>query len=110
MSDVFEIDDDGIITFKNGQKQEKTKKDELMAEYAALEHDVVNSIAHHTDDPVKVARYHELRKILGIPDTKDVFNQASNFLTELSDKTKESDDKHFWDLVADFKNRNGGKK
>ena len=80
MSDEYFIDDGGVIHFKNREEQPETEYDKLMAEYVDLEHQVVNSIAHHTDDPVKVARYHELKKILGILETSDVFKQGAKIL------------------------------
>lgn len=80
MSDEYFIDDGGIIHFKSREEQPETEYDKLMAEYVDLEHQVVNSISHHTDDPVKIARYHELKKILGIPETSDVFKQGTKML------------------------------
>lgn len=82
MSDEYFIDDGGIIHFKSREEQPETEYDKLMAEYVDLEHQVVNSISHHTDDPVKIARYHELKKILGIPETSDVFKQGTKMLQQ----------------------------
>lgn len=101
MPDGYTIDDDGIIHWENRQEEPESEQDRLMAEYAALEHDVVNSIAHHTDDPVKVARYYELKRILGIPDAADVFKQATKVLK----KEDEEDNSAFWDAVKKFKAR-----
>jgi len=85
MSDEYFIDDGGIIHFKSREEQPETEYDKLMAEYVDLEHQVVNSISHHTDDPVKIARYHELKKILGIPETSDVFKQGTKMLQQGDD-------------------------
>ena len=101
MPDDYTIDDDGIIHWENRQEEPESEQDRLMAEYATLEHDVVNSIAHHTDDPVKVARYYELKRILGIPDAADVFKQAAKALK----KEDEEDNSAFWDAVKKFKAR-----
>jgi len=103
MSDNYEIDNDGIIHWKDRQERPETEQDKLMAEYIALEHEVVNSIAHHTDDPVKVARYHELKKILGIPDAADVFNQATEVLKKAD--AKDDDNSMLYDAIKKFKAR-----
>ncbi|MBP5485952.1 MAG: hypothetical protein J6Y07_04585 [Alphaproteobacteria bacterium] len=108
MSEKFKVDENGTIIFDDRKDEPQTEHDKLMAEYVTLEHDVVNSIAHHTDDPVKVARYHELKEKLGIPDAKDVFKQGENVLTEAEKTERESDNAEFWNLVKNFKN--GGKK
>lgn len=101
MPDDYEIDNNGVIHWKNRQEPQESEQDRLMAEYAALEHEVVNSVAHHTDDPVKVARYYELKKILGIPDTTDVFKQATDALK----KEDKNDNSALWNAVKKFKAR-----
>ena len=112
MTEKFRIDKNGTVVFNDRKDEPQTEYDKLMAEYAALEHDVVNSIVHHTDDPVKVARYHELKKILGIPNAKDVFNQGSKILSMAPEPTeqKQSDNSDLWNNIAKFKQRNDGKK
>ena len=62
MAEDFEIKEDGTIVFPNRKEGPETEEDKLRAEFAALEHEVVHSIAHHTEDPAKIARYHELKK------------------------------------------------
>lgn len=104
MADRYKINPDGTIVFldrKNTGK--KTERDKLMAEFAELEHAVVNSIAHHTDDPEKIARYHELKKILEIPEAADVFKSES--FIKASEKLKKSNSQNtdLMNAIANFK-------
>ena len=103
MTEKYKIDDNGTIIFPDRKETPQTEHDKLMQEYATLEHEVVNSVAHKTDDPEKIARYHELKKILGIPETKDVFAQGIQNVQQKIDKEQNAD---FWKHVANFKKRN----
>lgn len=108
MVDRYKINPDGTIVFLDRkEKNEITEHDKLMAEFAELEHAVVNSIAHHTDDPKKVARYHELKKILGIPDEADVFKSAAFIKAneKLKSKMQNENNAELWDRIAAFKKK-----
>ncbi len=105
MVDRYKIKQDGTIVFLDRKEiVEKTERDKLMKEYAELEHAVVNSVAHKTNDPKKIARYHELKKILGIPETSDVFEQASEKVKQMGRLNTDLSD-----VIAKFKQRNTDK-
>lgn len=101
MADKYVIQDDGTIVFTNRQEKPETEEDRLMAEFVALEHDVVHSIAHHTEDPEKIARYHELKKILGIKDETDVFRNGNKLLQQAG--AEKSDNSNLLQLIQNFK-------
>lgn len=101
MADEYIIQDDGTIVFTNRHEEPETEEDRLRAEYVSLEHDVVHSIAHHTEDPVKIARYHELKKVLGIQDEADVFRNGDKLLQQAD--AKKNDDSNLLQLIQNFK-------
>ena len=101
MADKYVIQDDGTIVFTNRQEKPETEEDRLMAEFVALEHDVVHSIAHHTEDPEKIARYHELKKILGIQEEADVFRNGDKLLQQAG--AEKTDDSNLLQLIKKFK-------
>ena len=101
MADEYIIQNDGTIVFTNRHEKPETEEDRLMAEYASLEHDVVHSIAHHTEDPEKIARYHELKKILGIQDETDIFRNGDKLLKQAN--AEKSDNGNFLQLIQNFK-------
>lgn len=110
MVDRYKIKQDGTIVFLDRKETvEKTERDKLMEEFRDLEHAVVNSIAHHTDDPKKIARYHELKKILEIPEAADVFK--SEAFIKANDKLKKSNPQNtdLMNAIANFKKRNADK-
>ena len=97
----YDINNDGIITFHDRKEMPETEHDKLMKEYAELEHVVVSSVAHKTNDPKKIARFHELKKILGIPETRDVFEQATEKLKQMGPLNA-----GLSEAIAKFKQRN----
>lgn len=64
----YKISEDGTILFNNDRNIEETEMDRLQKEYSLLEYEVLNNHGHPTKDPVKLARYKELKKILKIDD------------------------------------------
>ena len=64
----YKISEDGTILFNNDRNIEETEMDRLQKEYSLLEYEVLNNHGHPTKDPVKLARYKELKKILKIND------------------------------------------
>ena len=84
MSDDYTINEAGEIIFKDGiNRVEPEQKDPLWVEYIKLEYEVVNNHRNPTKDPVKIARYHELKKYFD------------------DDKTDVSPDKKHTDKYAD---------
>jgi len=110
MADKYKINPDGTIVFLDRKDTgKKTERDKLMAEFADLEHAVVNSIAHHTDDPKKIARYHELKKILEIPDAADVFKSdefiKTNERLQSKMQKENNDNSELWNRIAALKKK-----
>lgn len=64
----YKISEDGTILFNNDRNIEETEMDRLQKEYSLLEYEVLNNHGHPTKDPIKLARYKELKKILKIND------------------------------------------
>ena len=63
MAGDYTINDAGEIIFKDGvDRVEPERKDPLWVEYIKLEYEVVNNHRNPTKDPVKIARYNELKK------------------------------------------------
>ena len=108
MVDRYKIKQDGTIVFLDRKETvEKTERDKLMEEFRDLEHAVVNSIAHHTDDPKKIARYHELKKILEIPEAVDVFKSEAFIKAneKLQSKMQKENNDVLWKNIAKLKKK-----
>lgn len=111
MVDRYKIKQDGTIVFLDRKETvEKTERDKLMEEFRDLEHAVVNSIAHHTDDPEKIARYHELKKILEIPEQADVFKSEAFIKAneKLQSKMQKENNDVLWKNIAKLKKKMNG--
>ncbi|MBR6838556.1 MAG: hypothetical protein IKM94_03245 [Alphaproteobacteria bacterium] len=109
--DRYKIKQDGTIVFLDRKETvEKTERDKLMEEFRDLEHAVVNSIAHHTDDPEKIARYHELKKILEIPEQADVFKSEAFIKAneKLQSKMQKENNDVLWKNIAKLKKKMNG--
>ncbi|MFQ6739250.1 MAG: hypothetical protein ACLRFJ_01085 [Alphaproteobacteria bacterium] len=74
----YKINEFGEI-IREGDFAERQKSDEevLMAEYSNLEYLVLNNHGHPTTDPEIIARYHELKRQLGLDNQSDVFVEAA---------------------------------
>jgi len=111
MVDRYKIKQDGTIVFLDRKEiVEKTERDKLMEEFRDLEHAVVNSIAHHTDDPKKIARYHELKKMLEIPEQADVFKSEAFIKAneKLQSKMQKENNDVLWKNIAKLKKKMNG--
>lgn len=82
----YEINEFGEISFNNGEI--KQTKEPLWEEYAQLEYEVLNNHHNPTKDPIKIARYNELKKILNIKKSEDALNKAK---AQIRKKLIESD-------------------
>ncbi len=65
MADDFSINESGEIIRENVQEVPQTEEEKLMAEYSQLEYEI-HHLTRPTKSPEKIARYEELKKILGI--------------------------------------------
>lgn len=101
----YKISEDGTILFNNDRNIEETEIDRLQKEYSLLEYEVLNNHGHPTKDPVKLARYKELKKILKIDDIAkgkallEVKQKILNRIGKTDDKSK---------IVAAWKEQQNG--
>ena len=98
----YEINEFGEIVFKNGKEQHQ---DPLWEEYAQLEYEVLNNHHNPTKDPIKIARYNELKKFLNIKKSEDALNRAKEkirqkILNNSNDKTS------MYSAITQFKKTN----
>lgn len=85
----YKIGKDGALLFNNDRNIEKTEEDKLQKEYSLLEYEILNNHGNPTKDPEKIARYEELKKILGIDENtkNNAFLKAKQkFLDSISQK------------------------
>jgi hypothetical protein len=87
MKDDFKIAKDGTIQRNKIPEIRETKEDALMSEYYSLEYQVCH-MTRPTKDPAKIARFEELKKILGINNSKLNFAAAKK---KIGSKTNISD-------------------
>ena len=101
----YKISEDGTILFNNDRNIEETEMDRLQKEYSLLEYEVLNNHGYPTKDPVKLARYKELKKILKIDDIAkgkallEVKQKILNRIGKTDDKSK---------IVAAWKEQQNG--
>ena len=101
----YEINEFGEIIFNNGKQQQIT--DPLWEEYARLEYEVLNNHRNPTKDPIKIARYNELKKILDIKKSEDAFNKAKEKIKQtIIASDKSSDNSVIYTAMSNFKKTN----
>ena len=86
----YEINEYGEIIRKNVVQQQTNP---LWEEYQRLEYEVLNNHHHPTNDPIKIARYNELKKILNIKESEDAFRKAKEKLKQQIIALNNSNDK-----------------
>lgn len=102
MSD-YEINEFGEIIRNNDFEQiEKSDQDKLFDEYSQLEYLVLNNHINPTDDSEKVARYYELKSLLGMDKQTDVFKVAKEKIKKKADNTS-----GLTNAIKRFKQNNG---
>nr|MBQ0091522.1 hypothetical protein [Candidatus Enterousia merdequi] len=101
----YKINEFGEIVFNNGIK--KQTSDPLWEEYAQLEYEVLNNHHNPTKDPVKIARYNELKKHFDIKKSEDALNKAKERIKQriiAADKSK--DNSVVYTAMSTFKKTN----
>lgn len=120
MSDDYIINEAGEIIFKDGvDRVEPEQKDPLWVEYIKLEYEVVNNHRNPTKDPVKIARYKELKKYFDDEKTDvvsgknhadgyaDALNKAREKIKQEMIASDESPDNSvLYTAITNFKKRN----
>lgn len=108
MSDDYTINEAGEIVF-NSNNRKIPDIDPLWKEYIQLEYEVLNNHHNPTKDPIKIARYNQLKKQLKIDDkvAADALNKAKEKIKQEMIASDESDDNSFlYAALAKFKKTN----
>ena len=107
MDDEYKLNKNGEIVFKDGRRK-VPKSDNRWTEYARLEYEVLNNHHNPTTDPIKIARYNELKKQLNIDESNRAFDSAKEKIKQQIIASDESTDNTIlYTAIANFKKRNG---
>ena len=80
----------------------------LWKEFAQLEYEVLNNHHNPTKDPIKIARYNELKKQLNIDESNHALNKAREKIKqEMIASDKSNDNSVLYTAITNFKKRNG---
>ena len=88
----YKINQDGEVVFKD-KKRIAPQYDPLWKEFAQLEYEVLNNHHNPTKDPIKIARYNELKKHFNIKASEDALKQAKEKLKQKIIAANKSNDK-----------------
>ena len=101
----YKINESGEIIFPKGRKV-PDKKDSLWVEYIKLEYEVLNNHHNPVRDPIKIARYNELKKQLNIDESNKALDKAREKIkNEMISSDKSSDNSVLYAAIAKFKKR-----
>lgn len=93
------FDDDTIKTYES---------DPLWKEFIRLEYEVLNNHHNPTKDPIKIARYNELKKQLNIEKSNRAFDEAREKIKQkIISSDESSDNSVLYTAITNFKKRNG---
>ena len=102
----YNINNDGEIVFKD-KNRIVPESDPLWKEYTQLEYEVLNNHHNPTKDPIKIARYNELKKQLNIEkSTKALGDAMEKAKRQIISADKSSDNSVLYAAMAKFKKRN----
>ena len=83
------------------------KEDTLWKEYVQLEYEVSNNHHNPTKDPIKIARYNELKKHFNVTESNRAFNEAKEKIKQQIIASDESTDNSvLYAAITSFKKRN----
>ena len=81
--------------------------DPVWAEYQKLEYEVLNNHHNPTQDPIKIARYNELKKHFNIEKSEDALRKAKERLKQKIIEANKSNDKSITlAAMTQFKEKN----
>lgn len=101
----YKINEFSEKIFLNGER--KQKSDPLWEESAQLEYEVLNNHHNQTKDPIKIARYKELKKYFDIKKSEQALNRAKEQIKQriiASDKSQ--DNSVVYTAITNFKKIN----
>ena len=101
----YKTNEFGEFVFKNGREQHQ---DPLWEEYAKLEYEVLNNHHNPTNDPIKIARYNELKKHFDIKKSEEALNRAKEKIKQkiISSGKTQHDDSLILTAITNFKKTN----
>lgn len=103
----YKINNDGEIVFKD-KNRIVPESDPLWKEYTQLEYEVLNNHHNPTKDPIKIARYNELKKQLNIDESNRAFDMAREKIKQkIIESDSSPDNSVLYTAIANFKKRNG---
>ena len=103
----YNINNDGEIVFKD-KNRIVPESDPLWEEFTRLEYEVLNNHHNPTKDPIKIARYNELKKQLNIEkSTKALGDAMEKAKRQIIAADKSSDNSVLYAAMVKFKKRNG---
>lgn len=101
----YKINKDGEIVFKD-KKRIVPQHDPLWKEFTQLEYEVLNNHHNPTKDPIKIARYNELKKQLNIEESNRAFDEAKERIKQKIIVNDESTDNSvLYTAITNFKKR-----
>ena len=101
----YNINNDGEIVFKD-KNRIVPESDPLWKEYTQLEYEVLNNHHNPTKDPIKIARYNELKKQLNIDESNRAFDEAREKIKQkIIESDSSSDNSVLYAAMAKFKKR-----
>ena len=101
----YKINEFGETVLLNGER--KQKSDPLWEEYAQLEYEVLNNRHNPTKDPIKIARYNELKKYFDIKKSEQAFNKAKEQIKQrIIASDKSPDNSVIYTAISNFKKNN----
>jgi len=107
MAKGYEIKETGEVVFD--KPHGNIGPDPLWKEYIQLEYEILNNHHNPTKDPIKIARYNELKKQLNIDDkaSADAFDKAKEKIKrEIISSDESIDNSVIYAAIAKFKKTN----
>jgi len=103
----YKINENGEIVFNN-KNRIAPEYDLLWKEFTQLEYEVLNNHHNPTKDPIKIARYNELKKQLNIEESNKALDEAKEKIKQkIIENDKSPDNSVLYTAIANFKKRNG---
>jgi len=100
----YKINEFGEIIFDNNNRIDN---ESLWEEYARLEYEVLNNHHNPTKDPVKIARYNELKKYFDVKKSERAFDKAKEKIkSQMISADKSSDNSVLFTAISKFKKTN----
>ena len=101
----YKINNDGDIVFNNGDRTVQ-ESDPLWKEYAQLAYEVLNNHHNPTKDPIKIARYNELKKRLNIEESNRALEKAREKIKqEIIAQDESPDNSVLYTAMTNFKKK-----